>query len=167
MFNILLVDDQQTKYEEIKRIINLDKVNFYWLENHSRIKSMLYRDYDLILLDMSYPGDSLGGLGVLNRLVLEKYHCPVIVITQYYNFINLESADESICIINNNYGKEVDEVIEYEDNLKMLPDLHNYLTNVYPNYYGCVLFSSFNTSWVDNLKIFLKEILPNEDIIVG
>lgn len=169
MYNVILVDDQATKFNQLVKIFDTQKVNLKWLENAYLINSVLSQHCDLILLDMSYTkdkGHDLGGIDVLNRLKHKEYHCPVIVLTQFINFADKEQSAESLSLKNDNFGKE-NEKPYFSNKLETLTEIHRYLSDRFPDYYGCILFNASNLSWIRSLKLFLKEIIPNEDVITG
>lgn len=172
MYNFLVIDDQQNKYEEIKKVLDLKKVNIDFIKDPYDLLVQLKKEYQLILLDMSFPedlGGNLGGINILNRLTREKYKSPVIVFTQFFNIDDLDGKEQNLdnwFSKNCNYNN-VSNFNYKPPKIEILPDLHEYLSSYFPTYYGCILYNQSNTSWINNLKKLLKDILPDENIVIG
>lgn len=149
MKSILFIEDDQYKLEKIKKFLENEypdiklsvKTSF-----HSGFEEVVdkYQLYDLILLDMSMQnydisseeagGDPapLAGKSILTQMYFREIPTKVIVVTMFDRFQD---------------GTE-------------LKDLHSTLLEEFPdNYKGYVFFSHLDNKWMNDLKIFINNIL--------
>ncbi|KUJ51737.1 response regulator [Chryseobacterium sp. JAH] len=97
--NILFIEDNKTKFENISEFIlkEFDYVNIVQRDSFSSgLREIISNKYDLLLLDMSLPVRDeihsannymqLGGHKILNELKRKKIHITTILITMYSEF---------------------------------------------------------------------------------
>lgn len=136
--DILLVDDQLKKYQEISSFfqINRSECNIEWVRNFRVAQNnILKRSFDLILLDMSFPVhgatsedttfEGLAGLHVLQFMWRTGIKTPVIICTSH-----VEYSDPT-------FGK-----------LSGLDSLKRYTSETFGSVVAdCVLLGSDSTVW--------------------
>lgn len=176
MFNVLIIDDQEFKLKDITSKINTEvstcttAIDLLGAKRH-----LSSREYDLILLDMTIKTlmtkNEFVGIEILRFMDEEEIFCPVIVLTQFYNFKDLQCSDgkQGMFLVNEWYNKEVDDYTPSWGDIHELPNLHDYLSKNFSNYVGCVLYTQSDQSWVESLKKMLLKIRGEkyEGIIVG
>lgn len=179
MKKVLIVDDQEFKLDDIKNIFDSTKVYCDLCSDFFEGQEMaVNNDYDLIILDMSileeYTRNEFAGLNILQNMDLYGIETPVVLFTQFFNFSNLNDLRESYdkngyYRINEFYKK--DHIYDYDSqrDIHLLPNMHDYLSQHYLNYLGCVLYVQNSFLWIENLKTILKYLGGNFDdcIIVG
>jgi DNA-binding LytR/AlgR family response regulator len=145
---LLLVEDNQKKLEKIRSFLISEYPNVTIEERtsyNSASKEIIlnYKNYDLILLDMSMQtydisveesgGDPepLAGKNILNQMYLREIPTKVLVVTMYENFVDGTRITK------------LDEILRFE-----YPD----------NYCGFIFFSHINNDWAIKLSQLIKEI---------
>lgn len=176
MFNVLIIDDQEFKLNDITSIINPENSTCDTVLDLFGAKRNLSNSYyDLILLDMTIKTlmtkNEFVGIEVLRFLDAEEINSPVIVLTQFYNFKDLRCSDgkQGMFLENKWYNREVDDYTTSCGDIHELPHLHDYLSKNFSNYAGCVLYTQNDQSWVESLKKLLLKIRGGqyESIIIG
>lgn len=166
LIKILVIDDQKFKLEDIKKQFNPELVIGDAATNIHIAKSKISStSYDLILLDMTIK-DSLSynefvGIDILTYLEDINAQIPVVVVTQFYNFKDIsESSSKSGYYKINKYYKNRKEEYDFSpsNDIHYLPHLHEYLSQNFCDYYGCILYIQNNTIWVDSLKKVLYQL---------
>ncbi len=171
---VLIVEDMKPKAELLKiwveQRLTFDVKIAESIENAKNV--LKYEKIDLILLDMTLPKSdktknelvNYGGLSVINYLRVNKCKIPVVVITQYTDFVALRLytiLDNNLLVyINEDYGKDLKQNRMYkgENQIRYLEKLHDYMKLLYAYYIGAVLFSSVNLAWKRNLEYLLKTV---------
>lgn len=109
--NIIFIEDNQTKFEEISEYLQVFGVNITRKESFSSgLREIFSNDYDLLLLDMSLPIRDdvytssnylhLGGHKILSELKRKNKSINTILITMYAEFstgntmLKIEDIDE-------------------------------------------------------------------------
>lgn len=180
MFNVLIVDDQKFKIEDIKNYINPQKAQIDTaMDLFSAKKKILEQDYDLIILDIvlreTSSRNDFESTGILTMLDFEEKKTPVIALTQYLDFNSYNSGkdnqDNLYSAKNIYYGQDL---LEYtfpsNKDITYLPNLHEYYSQNYNmNYLGCVLYVQNDPKWIKNFKKILLDLKGKEyeSIIIG
>lgn len=167
MKKILIIDDQNSKYEDIKRCFNMETVEVDWFRNHYDVDETIEnKNYDLVILDVCIEDhiskNSFIGITVLNELFSYVPSTPVIVLTQYMDFDFSKPQSKKIINnyyqFNNNYANEFIYDFDSSKKITRLSTLHDYLSNNFNNYLGCVLYRKNHTSWINNLNKLIYKI---------
>ena len=142
MHKILVIDDQQYKLEDICNQINAEQVIIDSATNLFSAKNKINSEqYDLILLDIalknSISRNEFVGLDVLTHIEEKEIDTPVIAITQFYNFNDYSLSKDKVgfYLINEYYYKEFEYTLSSSLDVHILPNLHEYLSQNYKNYY--------------------------------
>lgn len=176
MHNILIVDDQQYKLDDIRNQLNAERVIVDSVTTLFSAKSIVnIQQYDLILLDItlknSISKNEFVGIDVLAHLQENEINTPVIAITQFYNFndYSLSKDKAGFYLINEHYCKEFEYNLSPSLDVHILPNLHEYLSQNFINYYGCVLYLQNDTVWINCLKKMLFKLGGEkyENFIIG
>lgn len=165
MYSVLVIDDQDYKIQDIKKQLNDDCVNCdSAMESYEARDKIEENQYDLILLDMTMNGlwsdKDFAGIEILNFLEELDVTIPVIVVTQFFNFKDciINKEQKGFFKINTFFGNEPSYNISKDLDVYQLPNLHEYLSQNYKNYYGCVLYIQNDMVWIDNLQEMLFEL---------
>lgn len=142
---ILCMEDQEDKYQHIKKVLNLcPAIELVWKENcQDGLMELLKDKYDYLLLDMSMPlanqnykkdsYDSYAGEAVLKEIKRKRYNIKVIIITGFNDFVK-------------------------ENKVITLAELVEELEKNYREYYiGHIKYDSTSIEWQNNLMIMLGE----------
>lgn len=157
---ILVVEDELSKKENIISLIedNFPKSILLEAQSVKSAKILLKKSeyFDCIILDMSLPTfdigrdefggrpQGFGGKEVIRQLFRDNKNIPIVVVTAYDFFSNLEESDESMS------GMSLDELKE------QLNDFSSKLT------ISVIKYSGLIDDWKEELLKFLKEVY--EDI---
>lgn len=176
LYKILVIDDQPYKLDDICNQINTEYATIDSATNlfFAKMKINSQR-YDLVLLDIalkhSLSRNEFIGVDILAHLEEKDIQTPVIAITQFYNFndFSLSKNKNGFYLINENYSKTVEYTLSTNLDVHILPNLHEYLSQNYKNYYGCVLYLQNDTVWINCLKKMLLKLGGEtyENFIVG
>lgn len=176
MINVLIIDDQEFKLNDIASRLN-PKISTCSATQDllSAKRSLSNEKFNLILLDMTIKTlmtkNEFVGIEVLRFMDDEGIDIPVVVLTQFYNFKDLRLSDgkQGMFLENEWYGRDVDDYTPPCGDIHELPYLHDYLSKNFSNYVGCVLYTQNDQSWVENLKKMLlkKGGIQYESIIIG
>lgn len=165
MIRVLVIDDQKFKQDDIKKQFNLDSVTTDFAEEVRSSKAKISStSYDLILLDMTIKNplspNEFAGMDILSYLEEIDVQTPVIVITQFYNFndISESNGNSGYYKINEFYKNEPEYDFSPDKDIHHLPYMHEYLSQNFCNYFGCVLYMQNDTVWVDNLRKVLHQL---------
>lgn len=172
--NFLVVEDENTKYNDICDVINC--IDFTTIEraNNAKEAMRLLRNkaYDIILLDMTLPYskdnrklNTYAGKELLFDMQIEEIEVPTIVITRYTNFgseqTDLKPFKPLTYLINDNWRNNNKYQFEQYD-ITHFEGLHNYLKNEIAFYIGIVFFTQQNDSWKNNLLELIGRIKKDE-----
>lgn len=154
---ILIVEDELSKKENIISLVNESFPKSTLLEAHSvksaKILLKSKEGFDCIILDMSLPTfdigrnefggrpQGFGGKEVIRQLFRDNRCIPIVVVTAYDFFSNLEGSDESMSL----------------DELKK--QLNNYSSKLT---ISVIKYSGLIDDWKEKLIEFLQEV--DEDI---
>lgn len=154
---VLVVEDELSKKEDIISLVNENFPKSTLLEAHSvksaKILLKSKEDFDCIILDMSLPTfdigrnefggrpQGFGGKEVIRQLFRDNRCIPIVVVTAYDFFSNLEESDESMSL----------------DELKK--QLNNYSSKLT---ISVIKYSGLIDDWKEKLIEFLQEV--DEDI---
>ncbi|SMC33634.1 response regulator [Moheibacter sediminis] len=149
MKNILLIEDNRTKANDIKKFLEeYSPFNIIIKESlTSGLRELFSKEYDLLLLDMSLPTregalnntinnfEQLGGHRILSEMKRKNKQIPTALITMFSefgigeSFLNIEDLDEKL---NKNF----------------------------PSFYkGYIFYSSQEDNWKNNLKLIIDDCL--------
>lgn len=170
----LVVEDENTKYNDICSVINHMNSNTIDRANNAKeaIRLLRKKAYDIILLDMTLPYskdnrklNTYAGKELLFDMQIEDIEVPTIVITRYTNFGSEQSTFSSskplTYLINDNWGKDYEYRFEHYD-ITQFEGLHEYLKNEISFYVGIVFFTQQNDSWKNNLVELIERIKKDE-----
>jgi len=146
---ILIIEDDQIKIIQLIQYLN-DKFKECYINKkfsyQSGLKEIVDYDYDLILLDMSIPTYDItksehggrkrpyGGKEIIRQMIRRNKKIPVIVVTQFEKFGELENSTT-------------------------LNQLDNELTSLYSEVYlGIAYYSAILDSWKDEIDELIKKI---------
>ncbi|WP_119395657.1 response regulator [Salinibius halmophilus] len=147
--NILIVEDQDEKYSDIKNFLENEfspSVLDHARSIRSALKLLITNErYELVILDMSMPSfdpdtssavgespKSFGGIEVLTQIKIRDIKTSVIVITQYSKF---------------------------DEGSISLGDLNSKLSNDFENLYlGGVFYSSISREWKSELRNIIRRV---------
>ena len=148
--NIMLIEDDQKKIEDIKNFISqsFKDIQLITKESYqSGLKELIRNHYELLLLDMSIPtwdkntnhsgGDyqKFGGYRILKELSRKGKLLPTVLISMFDEF---GESDRTITL------KQIDDLLKKE----------------YPEkYIGAIFYSASQTEWKDNLKSILQKAI--------
>lgn len=157
---ILVVEDELSKKENIISLVEEHFPKSILLEAHSvksaKILLKSEEDFDCIILDMSLPTfdigrnefggrpQGFGGKEVIRQLFRDNRCIPIVVVTAYDFFSNLEGSDESVS------GMSLDELKK---------QLNNYSSKLT---ISVIKYSGLIDDWKEKLIEFLQEV--DEDI---
>lgn len=169
MIKILIIDDQEFKLKDIRKQLDVNQVTIDFateiLSSQRKLSSTLY---DLILLDMtikdSWSPNEFAGMDMLSFLEEINVSTPVIVITQFYNFndISESTGNSGYYKVNKYYKRDIEYSFSADEDIHYLPNMHEYLSQNFINYFGCVLYIQNDTHWVKNFKKVLKQLGGNK-----
>lgn len=169
MFNVLIIDDQAFKMNDIKNHISKSKAKTTCSSDSFTAKKLLkILHYDLIVLDItlreSFSKNDFVGIDILDYLDDEEIESPVIALTQFYDFNDLSksSNEKGFHMQNAYYKKQPDYNIPDDLDLHELPNLHKFLSQNYINYFGCILYIQNDIVWVECLKKMMYKLGGNE-----
>lgn len=146
--NVLLIEDDKKKIEDIKAFLSLylPKANLVIKESYqSGLRELLFNNYDLLLLDMSIPTwdksseesggnyEKFGGYKILKESTRKKKSVKTILITMFDDF---GEGDTSITL------SELDQALEHE------------FSEIYR---GAIFYSSRESNWRDELKLLIDQ----------
>ena len=153
---ILIVEDELSKKENIISLVEENFPKSILLEAHSvksaKILLKSKEAFDCIILDMSLPTfdigrnefggrpQGVGGKEVIRQLFRDNRCIPIIVVTAYDFFSNLEGSDESMSL----------------DELKK--QLNNYSSKLT---ISVIKYSGLIDDWKEKLIEFLQEVDEN------
>lgn len=153
---ILIVEDELSKKENIISLVEENFPKSILLEAHSvksaKILLKSKEAFDCIILDMSLPTfdigrnefggrpQGFGGKEVIRQLFRDNRCIPIIVVTAYDFFSNLEGSDESMSL----------------DELKK--QLNNYSSKLT---ISVIKYSGLIDDWKEKLIEFLQEVDEN------
>lgn len=172
--NFLVVEDENTKYNDICDVINcMDSTTMDRANNAKEaIRLLRNKTYDIMLLDMTLPYskdnrklNTYAGKELLFDMQIEEIEVPTIVITRYTNFgseqTDLNSFKPSTYLVNDNWGNNYEYRFKHYD-ITHFEGLHNYLKNEISFYVGIVFFTQQNDSWKNNLVELIGRINKDE-----
>lgn len=172
--NFLVVEDENTKYNDISDVIN--DMHYTTIERANNTKEAIRllrtKTYDIILLDMTLPYskdnrklNTYAGKELLFDMQTEEIEVPTIVITRYTNFGSEQTALSSpkplTYLLNDNWGNNFEYRYEHCD-ITHFEGLHNYLKNEIPFYVGIIFFTQQNDLWKNNLVKLIGRIKKDE-----
>lgn len=150
---ILIVEDELSKKENIIRLVEDNFPKSTLLEAHSvksaKILLKSKENFDCIILDMSLPTfdigrnefggrpQGFGGKEVIRQLFRDNKFIPIVVVTAYDFFSNIEGSEESMSL----------------DELKN--QLNNYSSSLT---ISVIKYSGLIDDWKEKLIDFLREV---------
>lgn len=164
----LVINDEQDIAKEIIDCLKIYKFVCDQADNEEDAKRIVKsRIYDLIVLDMTIPLtkwkssklNSFGGIRILDTMKVNKIYTPVIVVTQFWDFVSLERRldDRTVWYYSNpNWGKESFKAFFQSNDIQYLDRLHEFMSGRFMNYVGSVYYSKMNTVWTDSLGKMIK-----------
>lgn len=178
MYNILIIDDQETKYKDIASHFNKKITRISWASNSYQALDFVKKEnFNFIILDMTFEGESdLAGVDVINEMNYNNIYTPIIILTQFMIFnksnkkINIYRNTKKyndFYLVNLKYKDFPDFDFDSNKDIHELPNLHEFLSHNFFGYVGCVLYNSYSGYWIKNLKKVLSIIKEEnyEDII--
>lgn len=176
---VLLIEDTDTKAEECKSLIESIGFQCSWVSTEKEAKRIVKskEEFALILLDMEMKKSSAldtslerhSGIRLLNCLKINKIPTPVIIITAYWDVVDMKYLEQASLIHyfrNESYFENMDDLKQdkhktqkTEHKIRYLKDLHPILCQRYKNYVGIVEYSKVNSIWKKNLKCLVTQCL--------
>lgn len=169
---VLLVEDAIAKAEECISYLDSLKYEYRLVSTEKDAKRIIKSSekFDLVLLDMELVTSSAmgasqerhSGIRILNCMKCNEVSTPVILITAYWDVVNMKLGSDIHCFYNERYFYNVDDPMSSNDiepnykehnnkQLITLKDLHLFLCHRYKNYIGTVEYSKINNLWKKNL----------------
>lgn len=165
MYNVLIIDDQAFKMNDIKNHISGSNARITCSSDSFTAKTFLKQShYDLVILDITlrenYSKNDFVGIDILDYIDDEEIESPVIALTQFYNFndLSLSTNEKGFYMQNIFYKKQPNYNLPDNLNLHELPNLHKYLSQNYINYFGCILYIQNDIIWVECLKKMMYKL---------
>lgn len=168
--NVLVVEDENTKYNDICDVINHSfSVQIERANNATEALYLLRKHiYDFMILDMTLPYskdnrklNTHAGKELLFDMQIEEIVVPTVVVTRYSSFgsDHLHSTPQKSLtyLINDNQTDDRSYQFEYYD-ITNFEGLHNYIKNEISFYLGIVFFTQQNDSWKNNLVKVIERI---------
>lgn len=92
VFNILVVDDEETLGLSIARQLTMDGYQSTWVRSgEEALERLVHEDFQLVFLDLFLPG--LGGISVLEKI---KHNYPEVLVIILTAYGNIQMAVEAI-----------------------------------------------------------------------
>ena len=173
--NVLIVEDENTKYNEIIATLKSMCINNIERACNAKEALSLMRiiNFDLVLIDMTLPFaddnrqlNTIAGKELLFDMLTEEVEIPSIVVTRYSNF---GPTRKPLCqeecaltyLFNENFGLDFEEryyLNTRQFDITTFSGMHCYLKNNIPFYAGIVFFTQQNNLWRDNLIRIMEKI---------
>lgn len=177
--NILIIEDGSEKINDLKLVLEKNNHRFQLAETEKEAKEKLRKnDYDMILLDMELPcsnKDALNmnkfsGITIMNSMKCYNNETPVLLVTQYVNFIDMETetveAEENLFTNVKGERKIRDGNLNLYS-IKFLKELHNFMSGRYSNYIGAIHYTNISNKWKNDLMYFIDKIGGNNNEGIG
>lgn len=168
MMKILLIEDTSSKAEECIAYLKSADFEYKWVRTEKDAKAAIKSDekFDFILLDMelvtssaaSAPLERYSGIRILNCMKIYGVDTPVILITVYWDVVNMKQGADIHLFCNDmyfNHSTNSGPIFHFCSNDKQvqnLEDMHLFLCQRYKNYLGAVEYSKMNSLWKKNLS---------------
>ncbi len=171
----LIIEDGKEKAIELQ--LMLDELNYKYqiVKTEKEAKQILKeKKYDMILLDMELPisvkneisMNKFAGIAIMNSMKCYNNTSPVLLITQYNNFIDMTSesdgASQTSFISERKYISQEYRYANLRD-IKFLEQLHEFMNERYSNYIGAIHYSNVSNEWKKKLRYFVEKIGGNDN----
>ena len=170
---VLLVEDATAKAEECISYLNSLKFEHKLVSTEKDAKKMIKSSekFDLVLLDMELVTSSAigasqerhSGIRILNCMKRNRVSTPVILVTAYWDVVNMKLGSDIHCFYNEQHSCNIDDSMSSNDidpnnkQIQNLKDLHLFLCHRYKNYVGAVEYSKVNSLWKRNLSNLIAQ----------
>ena len=172
---ILIIEDGSEKIKDLQVTLKDKNHIFQIVETEKEAKEKLQKNkFDMILLDMELPCSNrnalnmnkFSGITIMNSMKCYNIETPVLLITQYVNFVDMETkSEETEQNLFTNIKKE-NNIKNCNMNLygiKFLEQLHDFMSDRYPNYIGAIHYSNISNKWKSDLMYFIDKIGGNNN----
>ena len=175
---ILLIEDARPKAEECIAYLESADFKYKWARTEKDAKTAIKSEenFDLVLLDMELvtssekgaPLERYSGIRILNCMRIYGVETPVILITAYWDVVNMKQGTDIHLFCNAIYfnqlaGPSLSSQPGSEDQqIKNLEDMHLFLCRRYKNYLGAVEYSKMNSLWKKNLSNLITRYMEGE-----
>lgn len=175
---ILLIEDTSPKAEECIAYLESADFKYKWIRTEKDAKTAIKSDesFDLVLLDMELitssakgaPLERYSGIRILNCMRIYGIDTPVILITAYWDMVNMKQGTDIHLFCNDIYfNRPADPSPAPQSGpanrqIKNLEDMHLFLCRRYKNYLGAVEYSKMNSLWKRNLGNLIAQYMEGE-----
>lgn len=169
----LIIEDGNEKVNELQSILTDCGHKFQIVKTEKEAKRILKeKNFDMVLLDMELPisvkseinMNKFSGITIMNSMKCYNNTSPVLLITQYNNFIDMTTEIEGIVqttfVSERKSDKREVSNVNLRD-IKFLEQLHHFMNERYSNYIGAIYYSNVSNEWKKNLLYFIDKIGGN------
>lgn len=175
---ILLIEDARPKAEECIAYLESADFKYKWACTEKDAKTAIKSKerFDLVLLDMELvtssakgaPLERYSGIRILNCMKIYGVDTPVILITAYWDVVNMRQGTDIHLFCNDIYFNQsissnpASHSYSNDKQVKNLEDMHLFLCQRYKNYLGAVEYSKMNSLWKKNLSNLITRYTKGE-----
>lgn len=175
---ILLIEDARPKAEECIAYLESADFKYKWVRAEKDAKTAIKSEesFDLVLLDMELitssakgaPLEQYSGIRILNCMRIYGVDTPVILITAYWDMVNMKQGTDIHLFCNDIYFNQLagpspaSQPSSADQQIKNLEDMHLFLCRRYKNYLGAVEYSKMNSLWKKNLSNLIARYMEGE-----